>query len=289
LGKPEKADSLAGGKVNQIPSELRVDGKSLEVFSWQPSSAAGSIVLIHEALGSVSYWKDFPEMLAAATGCTVVAYSRAGHGNSEGPVEPRTLDYYRRQVDTVLPAILNHFNISNPVLYGHSEGAAIAMLYAATGATTASHKVRAIIAEAPIVASEEQTGHTIRQIEANYITSDMSQRLARYHANPDEVFYSWIQSNRRSFVKEFPLEEYLKRIECPLLVLQGSHDEFGGILQYQTIHRCVPHAQHEVFEAGHLLHREQPDLVPSAVSTFLNSLPASTMASQQPNQKSSQE
>ena len=242
-------------------------------------------MLLHEALGSVSYWKDFPESLAAATGHSVIAYSRAGHGNSQGPVEPRSLDYYHRQVEVVLPAVLAHFGVSDPVFYGHSEGAGIAMLYAATG-----HPVRAIIAECPIVEPEESTGATIRQLKAGYESSDMSRRLGRYHANPDEVFHSWIESSQASFSKEFPFEQYLRAIKCPLLVLQGSHDEFASVLQYQAIHRVLPAAQHAVFDAGHLLHREVPGLVTSTVSTFLASLPPNAAARPQVlQQQSSQE
>ena len=260
-------------------SAMNVDGKTIELLHHRHPSSSGTVVLLHEALGSVSYWKDFPETLSAAIGYSVVAYSRAGHGNSEGPVEPRSLEYYRKQVDVVLPAVLEHFNISEPVLYGHSEGAGIAMLYAAT-----KHPLRAIIAECPIVVAEEQTAKTIRQLEQGYESSDMSTRLGRYHAHPDEVFYSWIQSNRSSFFREFPFEQYLKAIECPLLVLQGSHDEFGGIAQYQEIHRSLPFAQHAVFDAGHLLHREQPERVASAVSTFLETLPHAASASGPPSQ-----
>ena len=252
-------------------SNLLLNGKTLEVLYYQQPDASGTIMLLHEALGSVSYWKDFPETLAAATGQNIVAYSRAGHGNSQGPVEPRSLEYYRRQVDVVVPAVLEHFRIKDPVLYGHSEGAGISMLYAAS-----KRPVRGIIAECPIVAPEESTGRTIRQLAAGYAESDMSARLGRYHANPDEVFHAWIRSNMASFSREFPFVQYLQAIECPLLVLQGSLDEFGGILQYETIHRVLPHAQHAVFAAGHLLHREQPDAVASRVAAFLAELPRGT-------------
>jgi pimeloyl-ACP methyl ester carboxylesterase len=161
------------------------------------------------------------------------------------------------------------------VLYGHSEGAGIALLYAAM-----RHPVRAIIAECPIVAPEKTTADTIRQLEAGYASSDMGRRLARYHANADEVFYSWIQSNRAAFSKEFPFEEYLKAVTCPLLVLQGDHDEFGSVLQFEIIRRYVPQAQHAVFEAGHLLHREVPELVVSHATSFLQALPRSSSALQ---------
>ena len=271
---------LRQSESQRIISELIVNGKRLELLHYQQPSATGTILLLHEALGSVSYWKGFPEALAATAGHNIIAYSRAGHGNSQGPVELRSLEYYRREIDVVLPAILEHFSISNPVLYGHSEGAGIAMFYAATG-----HPVRAIIAECPIVAPEEITAQTIRQLAEGYEANDMSARLGRYHANPDDVLHSWIRSNTASFSKEFPFVQYLKAIECPLLVLQGSRDEFGGIRQYETIHSVLPLARHAVFEAGHLLHREVPELIASAVSDFLANLPPSPAAGATPSQQ----
>ena len=248
---------------------LNVAGKALELQHWQHPASAGTILLIHEALGSVSYWKDFPDKLALKTGYNILAYSRAGHGNSQGPLEPRSIDYYRHQIDTVIPAILDQYGIDHPVLYGHSEGAGIAMLYAAQHSS-----VTAIVAEAPIVQPEERTTETIRQLSSTYATSDLGKRLARYHVDPDSVFHSWIQSNRASFSKEHPLERYLVSITCPVLVLQGDRDEFGGIRQFEAIQQALPHARHQVLDSGHLLHREQPDLVAEYVDRFLRSLPA---------------
>ena len=246
---------------------LDIDGKAMEVHHWQHPAPGGTILLIHEALGSVSYWKDFPQILSRTTGCSVVAYSRAGHGNSQGPLEPRSLAYYTRQVEQVIPAILSHFAVAHPILYGHSEGAGIAMLYAAKHSSVA-----AIIAEAPIVQPEESTTETIRQLKSSYKTSDLSRRLARYHADSDAVFHSWIQSSGASFSREHPLERYLDTINCPVLVLQGSRDGFGSVRQFQAIQQALPQAQHQVFDSGHLLHREQPHLVAEAAARFLQSL-----------------
>jgi len=251
-------------------SFVDANGRQLEVRRWESGASQISIVLIHEALGSVSYWKDFPEKLAALTGFNVVAYSRAGHGESEGPVEPRSVEYYQSQIDVVLPAVLNHFSIERPVLYGHSEGAAIAFLYAA-----GKPSVQAVIAECPILVQEERTVQTINELGASYATSDMSRRLGRYHRNADEVFYSWLQSTRGTVFKNFPMHAYLLRITCPVLALQGSHDEFGSIRQFQALQSAIPSAKHILLEAGHLLHREEPDLVVEYVQTFLKTaLPA---------------
>jgi pimeloyl-ACP methyl ester carboxylesterase len=243
-------------------SMLQVNGKQLEMGFWPAASANGTIVLLHEALGSVSYWKDFPEKLALVTGYDVVAYSRAGHGESEGPVEPRNVEYYQNQIDIVLPAVLGHFHVEQPVLYGHSEGAAIAFLYAA--------RHHSVVAECPIVMQEERTVQTIVELAAAYSTSDMSRRLGRYHRDADAVFHAWMQSNRGTVFKDFPMHQYLVQVTCPVLVLQGSRDEFGSVRQFESLQQSLPLAQHAVLEAGHLLHREQPDLVVEHVQAFLS-------------------
>jgi len=249
---------------------LNVGGKSFEVSLCGPSCAQHTIVLLHEALGSVSYWKDFPGKLAAATGCEVLAYSRAGHGNSQGPLEPRSVEYYRNQVEVILPALLRHFGVRSPILYGHSEGAGIALLYAAEQ----PQNVRAVIAEAPIVTAEARSRERIGEIAAAYPSSELGRKLARYHRDADAVFQSWIAGVATPQMLQFPLDRYLPKIVCPILVLQGSDDEFGGAVQLQTIQKYLTHAQCEVLVgAGHLLHREKTELVLEKVRNFLINLP----------------
>ncbi len=245
---------------------LPIAGKELEVSSWSAPEARGIIVLLHEALGSVTYWKDFPEKLCAATGFTVAAYSRAGHGESDGPVEPRSLAYYQKQVEVVLPAVLDHFQAPSPVLYGHSEGAAIAFIYAALNKT-----VQAVVAECPILVQEERTVQTINLLESSYENGDLSRRLRRYHRDADGVFHSWMRSNRSSLFTNYPLKQYLEQVSCPVLVMQGSRDEFGTEIQFTALQQSLPQAQHAMFDAGHLLHRELPALVAASVADFISS------------------
>jgi len=242
----------------------------LEVKEWPVSPSRGCLLLIHEALGSVSYWKDFPEKLAAATQFRVLAYSRAGHGKSEGPVEARSLDYYRDQIETVIPAVLAHFGVERPVLYGHSEGAAIALLYA--GRSGASDTVKALIAECPFVTPEERTAETVRSLAGSYTTSDLQQRLGRYHHDADAVFQAWIRSDRGAVFQDFSMRESLAHVACPVLVLQGSRDDFGSVAQFEAVRQSIPSAQHQVLEAGHLLHREMADVVVESVTRFLDAV-----------------
>jgi pimeloyl-ACP methyl ester carboxylesterase len=257
---------------------LTLDGKSTEVAYHSLPSATGTILLLHEALGSVSYWKQFPHNLAYATGYNVIAYSRAGHGNSEGPLAKRTDAYYLRQVNTVIPTLLDHFSIADPVLYGHSEGAGISLLYAAI-----SHRIRALILESPFVVSTNAAAELIEKMSAAYPGSKLQERLAHYHQHPDEVFASWTQWAITLGDEVFPLRDFLPRITCPVLVLQGARDEFGTSLQLAALQAAIPNLQHETYpDAGHLPHKEQTDRVLQRVSQFLSTTISSNPTS--PNQ-----
>ena len=245
---------------------LSLDGKSTEVAYHSLPAAHGTILLLHEALGSVSYWKQFPHKLAHATNYNVIAYSRAGHGNSEGPLAKRTDTYYLHQVNTVIPALLDHLEVADPVLYGHSEGAGIAMLYAAT-----SSRIRALILESPFVITSKSAGELIHKMAAAYPGSKLQERLAHYHQHPDEVFSSWTEWATSLGDEVFPLREFLPRISCPVLVLQGDSDEFGTTLQLAALQASIPTLEHESYpDTGHLPHKEQTDRVLHRVSQFLS-------------------
>ena len=245
---------------------LSLDGKSTEVAYHSVPAAEGTILLLHEALGSVTYWKQFPSKLAAATNYNVIAYSRAGHGDSEGPIAKRTDDYYLHQVNTVIPTLLDHFSVADPVLYGHSEGAGIAMLYAAT-----SNHIRALILESPFVITSNAAGELIHRMAAAYPGSKLQERLAHYHQQPDEVFSSWTQWATTLGKEVFPLKEFLPRITCPVLVLQGDRDEFGTTPQLAALQASIPNLEHESYpDTGHLPHKEQTDRVLHRVSQFLS-------------------
>ncbi|MGA7157247.1 MAG: alpha/beta hydrolase [Acidobacteriaceae bacterium] len=245
---------------------LKLDGKQTEVAYHSLPSAHGTILLLHEALGSVAYWKHFPHHLAHATGYNVIAYSRAGHGNSEGPLAERTDAYYLRQVNDVIPTLLNHFAVANPVLYGHSEGAGIAMLYTAQNST-----VRALILESPFVVSTNAAGDLIHKMAAAYPGSKLQERLAHYHQHPDDVFNAWTSWAATLGNEVFAYRDFLPRIACPVLALQGARDEFGIALQLAALQETIPHLEHEIYpDTGHLPHREQTDRVLQRVSQFLS-------------------
>ena len=240
-------------------------GQTVEVALHQLPQATDTLLLLHEALGSVAYWKDFPEKLALATGTNVLLYSRAGQGESEGPIAPRSRDSYLREVNEVIPALLQHFRVDFPVVYGHSEGAGLGMLYAAI-----SQKVKMLILESPFVIAQASSAQHIRSMASAYEGSYLQQRLTQYHQDPDTVFSSWVSGVGEFRDGESPFGDFIAHISCPVLVLQGADDEFGTKRHLDAILAVLPHTQHTTFaDTGHLPHRQQTDAVIERVSRFL--------------------
>ena len=247
-------------------------GQSIEVALHEHPSASDTFLLLHEALGSVGYWKDFPEKLALATGANVLLYSRAGQGESEGPIAPRNRESYLREAREVIPSLLAHFHVDYPVLYGHSEGAGLGMLYAAI-----SQRVKMLVLESPFVIAREASRTHIRSMASTYHGSRLQQRLALYHRDPDEVFFSWVEGVGEFSDGESPFGEFISRISCPVLVLQGANDEFGTTRHLNAIVSALPNVQHETFaDTGHLPHRQCTKSVLERVSRFLASKHAAT-------------
>lgn len=244
---------------------VHLGGKQIEVVHHPVPGAHDTILLLHEALGSVSYWRDFPKRLAAATGLNVLHYSRPGHGNSEGPLEERNEEHYLRQTESVIPALLDHYAVSRPILYGHSEGAGIAMLY-----TAASKAVKALILESPHVVPQRSTYLHIRKMAGAYQNSKLQERLALYHRNADAVFYAWVNWAARIPDGNYFPESLLAKIACPVLALQGQTDDFGTIAHMDALRAAIPNLEFELFaNTGHLPHREQTELLLDRVTRFL--------------------
>lgn len=252
----------------QVQSQFRnleLDGKQIEVALHTAENARRTILLLHEALGSVAYWKDFPEKLAASVGANVLLYSRPGHGNSEGPLEERNPDYYLRQTGIVIPELLDRFGVETAIVYGHSEGAGIAMLFAAQ-----SDRVQSLILESPFVVAEASAAEHIARIAAAYTGSKLQERLALYHRNADEVFYSWVDWATGLTPENSLPQALLNQIECPVLVLQGEDDAFGSIVHREALQAALHDVEFELFSnTGHLPHREQTEPVLSRIARFI--------------------
>ena len=250
--------------------QVLVDGKRLETLLLSPAANASTIVMLHEGLGSMAMWKDFPEQLTQATGFGVLVYSRYGHGKSERLAEKRRVDFMHHEAKVVLPGLLRQFQIHRPILLGHSDGASIALIYAGTW----PQQVRALIVEASHVFVEDLSVQSMANMRILFESTDLPQKLARYHDHVEETFRGWNNIWLDPDFRQWNIEEYLAPITCPVLVIQGENDEYGTLAQVQSIQRRIPTTQTCILpRCGHSPHRDQPTATLSAITNFVKNLP----------------
>ncbi|MGA8871222.1 MAG: alpha/beta hydrolase [Candidatus Acidiferrales bacterium] len=247
-----------------------VDGKWLEAVRIEARhSNLPTIVMLHEGLGSVAHWKDFPLQLAEETGLGVFVYSRYGHGNSDPLEEPRPPSYMHREAQIVLPEILDKAHIERPVLLGHSDGASIAILYAGMFPDSPA----GLVLEAPHVFVEDATVSSIAEAKVAYKLTDLPKRLGRYHANVDATFWGWNNIWLDPSFRTWNIESFLDLIRCPVLVLQGAQDEYGTARQIAAIRARIPSASAIILEnCKHAPHRDQCEATLSAIHQFLRTI-----------------
>jgi pimeloyl-ACP methyl ester carboxylesterase len=248
--------------------DVTVDGKRLETLVYAPIGNKPTIVMLHEGLGSVSMWKDFPEQIANSTGCGVLAYSRYGHGKSERLAEKRSVEFMHHEAQVVLPELVERFEIQAPILLGHSDGGSICIIYAAT----ATRKPRALILEAPHVFVEDWSVNSISKIRTVYQTTDLPKKLGRYHDHVDETFWGWNDVWLDPRFRSWNIEAYLNSITCPVLVIQGEDDEYGTLAQVEAIQARLPNTETLLLpKCGHSPHREQTAMTLAAITRFVQS------------------
>jgi pimeloyl-ACP methyl ester carboxylesterase len=253
--------------ANLSHSEIIVDGKRLETMWIKPQSAAQpTLVMLHEGLGSVALWKDFPTRLASRTGCGVLAYSRYGHGQSDKLMEKRPVRFMHREGEVVLPELLDKLGIERPVLIGHSDGGSISLIFAGKYPSAVS----GLILEAPHVFVEDLSIASIAQAKVTYHATDFPQRLGRYHANVDATFWGWNDIWLDPAFRSWNIEEYLPAITCPVLCLQGEQDEYGTIAQVEAIRAKAPQTEIAMLpNCKHSPHRDQAEKTLELMAEFV--------------------
>jgi pimeloyl-ACP methyl ester carboxylesterase len=256
-------------------AQIPWDGRSIRIeYRWIAPERleAPLLVFLHEGLGSVAMWRDFPQRLCDAAGCRGLVYSRPGYGRST----PRTAgeawepDFMHRQAHEVLPLLLAELGIDptqQPLwLFGHSDGGSIALLYAARFHAS----VTGLVVLAPHVMVEDISVASIEQARAAYQTTDLRTRLARYHDDPDSAFWGWNDIWLKPAFRDWSIRDELGAIHCPVLAVQGCDDEYGTMEQIREIARCVPGTKLlELPDCGHSPHRDQPARLIAAVADFI--------------------
>jgi pimeloyl-ACP methyl ester carboxylesterase len=244
-----------------------VQGHRLEYrFIRGTEADAPALVFLHEGLGSIAMWRDFPQKLVATTGRTALIYSRYGYGRSTPLSAPRQPDYMHREALDALPELLDRLDVQRPILFGHSDGASIALIHAGG----AKRAVSGVVAMAPHVMVEEVALEGIRATVKAYETTELRTRLARYHDDVDSAFRGWSDIWLSPAFRSWNIDEFLPRIAAPVLAVQGHEDEYGTMEQIDRIAAGAPDVETlKLADCRHSPHRDQADVVVAATAEFV--------------------
>jgi pimeloyl-ACP methyl ester carboxylesterase len=251
---------------------IAVGGARLEYRMIGPRpDEAPTIVMMHEGLGSVTTWGEFPHKVAERAKAGVFVYSRAGYGKSSTVTLPRPLDYMQREATDVLPKLLDAIGFRRGILLGHSDGATIAAYYAGS---VQDHRVRGLILMAPHFFMEASNIAAIRKTVETYQTTDLRARLARHHADVDVAFGGWSEAWLDPGFANFDTTDALAYIRVPVLIVQGKADPYGTLAQARVAYEeCYCPVETLLMPGvGHAPQREKPEETLGAIAAFADQI-----------------
>lgn len=255
--------------------DVRFGGRTISIeYAWiaPARTSAPLVAFLHEGLGSLAMWKDYPVRLCDAGGYRGLVFSRAGYGRStpRAPAERWPVDFMEAQAREFMPPFFERLGVCadgrKPWLFGHSDGASIALVLAATFPDSAA----GVIAVAPHIFVEDLSIRSIEAARRAYVATDLRSRLARYHGDPDSAFWGWNDVWLAPEFRAWSIEAILASLRCPILAVQGENDEYGTLAQVEGIRRAAAQAEVVVLpDCGHSPHRDQPDALTQAVTDFI--------------------
>ena len=255
-------------KGDRLLNYITVQGRRLEYVRLPAAHArpqAPAMVFLHEGLGSVAMWRDFPQQVADATGCEAVVFSRYGYGRSTPLEEPRQLRYMHDEGLLALPELLAALGLERPFLFGHSDGGSIALIHAGG----AARPLAGVIVMAPHVMTETVALTSIQATKRAYAETSLRDRLAKFHNDVDSAFRGWNDIWLEPDFRDWNIEEYLPTIACPVLAIQGEDDEYATMEQLERIARGAPQVELlKLADCRHSPHKDQPAAVIAAVAEF---------------------
>jgi pimeloyl-ACP methyl ester carboxylesterase len=245
---------------------VEVRGRSLECQRIAAAADSPTLVFLHEGLGSISQWRDFPARIVEATGLPGLVYARYGHGQSELLQQAHGVDFMHREALESLPELLHALGIVRPILIGHSDGASIALIHAGSG-----YPLCGLVAMAPHVFVEDISIAGIAAAKQAFESTDLREKLARHHRDPVKTFYGWNDIWLAPAFRSWNIERFLPAIQCPLLAIQGDADEYGSMAQVDAIARQAggPVEVLKLEQCGHSPQRDQPGTVVRAIVEFV--------------------
>jgi pimeloyl-ACP methyl ester carboxylesterase len=254
-----------------IEKVIEVKGKNLFIKFNNSFENKPTIVFLHDSLGSVQLWRDFPEKLAEATQCNFLIYDRLGYGKSFPMTTHKRENNYMELEADLLNDLLSELNINDAILFGHSDSGTIALITA----SKYSEKVKALICEAGHVFVEDITVQGVKDALNAYRTTNLQERLQKYHGDKvDTIVKAWTEIWLSDQFRTWNIEPLLKNIACPLLFVQGENDEYGSLDQVdKTVTQVSGNSEKFIIpNVGHTPHKETPEIVLNKATEFVNSI-----------------
>jgi pimeloyl-ACP methyl ester carboxylesterase len=255
--------------MEQSEDFIEVAGQRLHYRLIEPRLEATPLVFLHEGLGSIELWRDFPKQVVERSGHPGLVFSRYGYGWSDPLTEPRAVNYMHVEAAEVLPILVDRLLGRPPILIGHSDGASIAIIYAGSG-----HSSAGLVLMAPHVFTEVEGLNTIGVVRASFPGSEMSTKMSKYHVDPEATFYGWADIWLSPEFGTWNLEPYLPKIGCPVLLIQCDEDEYGSLRQLDAIESQVggPIERLLISGSGHSPHLIDAEAVTAAVVRFVSAV-----------------
>ncbi len=250
---------------------IAINEHSIEYHHLKVDDSRPTLVFLHEGLGCIQMWRDFPDTVANATGCNLLVYNRAGYGDSTQAKLPRQVRYMHDEALDILPAVLDKLEIGKHILVGHSDGGSIALI---NGGGAASPNLLGIVTLAAHVFNEAVCVRSIEEVKVAYKTTRLRGKLAKYHADVDNTFWGWNDIWLHPDFWHWNIEEYLPSIKVPLLIMQGLDDQYGTLAQVEAIEKGVGVSAEIslIPDCKHSPHHEQRDTTFTAIVDFINTL-----------------
>lgn len=256
---------------NDSVKVVELDGVKIYTEFFNVDGNQPVVVFLHDSLGCVELWRDFPRRLSEMNHCNVMVYDRQGYGKSDPMLTyERPVNYLEIEADRLM-VLLEYFGLKKVILFGHSDGGSIALI----AASKYPDQINAVVAEAAHIFVEDVTLDGIYKAKEAYRSTNLHQRLVKYHGDKVEtLFRAWTETWIRNDYRDWNIEHFVSSILCPVLFVQGETDEYGSIQQVdKTVHQVQGKADKYILpNVGHTPHKEAPDLVLERVTSFIGNL-----------------
>ncbi len=254
-----------------MTEDIHLNNTILKVSHTKTSEGSPTLIFLHDSLGCIELWRDFPQLLGQATICNVLVYDRQGYGKSEpfSSVD-RNNNYLEIEAD-LLNALMEKLSIQTAILFGHSDGGSIALIAAAKY----PEKIKGVITEGAHIFVEDITLKGIKDVVEAYRTTNLRQKLTKYHGDKTEaVFWAWAKMWLSEEFEFWNIEPFLPHIKCPVLVIQGEEDEYGSLEQVDGILSQVSGETQKLIipSVAHTPHKEAKELVLAKTAAFINQI-----------------